>query len=103
LSGRTIFIPSSSQISRDEVQRRLDNVRMGRTGGFACIKEKYVSGERVRETLMYDGGGTYTRIIDRGGREIVETRELQTFVENFFLEITEALIENPQLLLCKIS
>lgn len=56
---------------------------MGRTGGFACIKEKYVSGERVRETLIYDGGGTYTRIIDRGGREIVETRELQTFVENF--------------------
>jgi hypothetical protein len=93
LSGRTIFIPSSSQISRDEVQGRLDNVRMGRTGGFACIKEKYVSGERVRETLMYDGGGTYTRIIDRGGREMVEVKELQTFVENFFLEIMDAVME----------
>jgi hypothetical protein len=53
--------------------------------------------------LIYDGGGTYTRIVDRGGREIIETRELRTFEEVFFMELIEAVIEVPIRAICPIS
>jgi len=51
------------------------------------------TGEYTHETLIYDGGGTYTRIIERNGREIVEFKELRTFEEVFFLEIMDAVVE----------
>jgi len=103
LSDRTIFIPRSSIVNRDRVYQGLDNVRAGRARRFVCGSGRNNSGEFVQETLIYDGGGTYTRIIERDGRQTTETRELQTFMEVFFLEIMEAVVENPQLLLCKIS
>ena len=103
LSDRTIFVPSSSRLSRESIRERLDGVRAGRIGGFVCAKEDYVSGELIRETLIYDGGETYTRVIEGGSRQITETKELKTFEEVFFLEIMEALIENPHLLLCNVS
>ena len=92
-------------MSRERVQEGLSNVRAGRADRFSCggIRYNSSSGETIRETLVYDGGGTYTRIIERGGRQITETRELQTFMEVFFLEIMEAVIENPQALICVVS
>lgn len=103
LSDRTIFVPSSSQLSRESIRERLDGVRTGRIGGFVCAKEDYISGERIRETLIYDGGETYTRVIERGGRQITETKELKTFAEVFFLEFIEAVIEEPIRAICPVS
>ena len=93
MSNRTIFLSRSSIVSRDRVNQGLDSVRAGRIGRFTCGNERYVSEERVRETLIYDGGGTYTRIIERNGRETVEFKELRTFEEVFFLEIMDAVME----------
>ena len=71
-------------------------------GRFTCGSEKYVSGETTRETLIYNGSETYTRIIERGGRQVIETKGLQTFEEVFFLEIMEAVMEVNRTI-CPIS
>ena len=105
LSDRTIFVPCSSVISRESVQESLDNVRSGQASRFTCgkLSRDSSTGEWIHETLVYNGGGTYTRIVDRDGREMVETRRLETFTEVFFLEIMEAVIEAPIRAICPIS
>jgi hypothetical protein len=79
-------------------------VRTGRTNRFTCGAIKHVasSGETVHERLIYDGGETYTRVIEKDGRQMTETKELQTFAEVFFLEVIDFVKEN-QLLLCQVS
>jgi hypothetical protein len=69
---------------------------------FTCGNERYISGERTRETLIYDGGGTYTRVTERGGCERIETNQLRTFEEVLFLEIMEAVIE-PVRVICPVQ
>jgi len=104
LSDRTIFVSRSSAVSRSRIEQGLNAVRIGQTGRFTCGGVKHTSGSGdIRETLIYDGGGTYTRIIEKDGRQVTETKELQTFTEVFFLEIVDFLQENPQLLLCQVS
>jgi hypothetical protein len=105
LSDRTIFVPRSSAISRNKIQQGLSAVREGQTDRFTCGGIKYTSnnGETVHERLIYDGGGTYTRIIEKDNRQMIETKELQTFEEVFFLEFIEAVIEAPIRAICPIS
>lgn len=105
LSDRTIFVPRSSVVSRESVQEGLDNVRSGRSSRFTCGKLRRDSntGEWVHETLVYNGGGTYTRIVDRDGRETIETRRLETFTEVFFLEIMEAVIGVESRAICPMQ
>jgi hypothetical protein len=106
LSDRTIFVPRSSAVNRSKIEQGLNAVRIGQTSRFTCggIKHTSNNGETVHERLIYDGGGTYTRIIEKDGRQITEIKELQTFMEVFFLEIADIVVENPQvLLLCTVS
>lgn len=102
LSDRTIYLPRSSNLSRERVREGLDNVRGGRMSRFTCGNERYVSGERTRETLIYDGGGIYTRITERGGHERIENNQLRTFEEVFFLEIMDAVMEVNRVI-CPVS
>lgn len=105
LSERTIFVPRSSVVDRGMIQQGLDAVRTGQTNKFTCSGEKYTSsnGVTVRERLIYNGGNSYTRIIEKGEGQVVETKELKTFEEVFFLEFIEAVIENSALVICSIQ
>ncbi|CAI2173562.1 11126_t:CDS:2 [Funneliformis geosporum] len=89
----TTKIKNWSSSTYRRVYQGLDNVREGRARRFVCGSGRNISGEAVHETLIYDGGGIYTRIIERNGRQTTETKELQTFMEVFFLEFIEAAIE----------
>jgi hypothetical protein len=78
-------------------------VREGRLKRFVCRNGRNISGELVEETLIYDGGETYTRIIERSGRQTIERKQLKTFEEVFFLEFIEAVIEAPVRAICPIQ
>jgi hypothetical protein len=105
LRDRAIFVSRSSIVSRERVHEWLNKVRTGQTNRFTCGAIKYTSsnGETVHERLVYDGGETYTRIIEKGGRQMTETKKLQTFEEVFFLEFIEAVIEEPIRAICPVS
>lgn len=91
LSDRSIYLFGSSRLNRQEIKRALNAVKEGQANRFICQIENYNDGELVHETVIYNGGENYTRIIERDGRQIIETKELQTLEEVLFLEMAELL------------
>jgi hypothetical protein len=80
----------------------LNNVRENRISGFTLANERYVVGERVKETVIYDGGETYTLITERKGCERVEYKRLETFEQVMGMLFLE-MVEDTQALICVVS
>ena len=91
-------------MNRQEIERAFNAVKEGQANRFICQIENHNDGELVHETVIYNGGETYTRIIEKEGRQTIEVKQLQTLEEVLFLEIAE-LVANVMIppLLCTIQ
>ena len=94
LSYRTIFLPRSSHLDRGAIQRALNDIKSGQARSLTAEQEGYNSntGEYFHETVIYNGGETYTHITENGNRQRIEYKQLETMgnvMGVLFLEVME--------------